>query len=73
MFLSDPLRANGGFISPFETMLRCHLGRRILILLMMLWMVSSCMAVGGFNILRTLAIDDWCTFLVFACLFSAKR
>ena len=72
--------ANGGFISPLRTTLRCHLGRtswvqgcKILIRLMMLWMVSSCMGVGGFIILRTLAMEEQCTFIVFTCLFSAKR
>ena len=39
----------------------------------MLWMTSSCMAVGGFNIQRTLAIEERCTLIVFTCLFSAKR
>ena len=39
---------------------------------MMVWMVSSCMVVVRFNILRTLAIDDRCTLIVFTGLFSAK-
>ena len=76
MFLSDLLMANGGFISPIKTTLRCHLGRifwvrghRILILLMILWMVPSCMVVGRFNILRTLTIDNRCSLIVFTCLF----
>ena len=80
MFLSDHLAANGGFISPFKTTPRRHLGRnswvrgrRILTHLIMLWMVSSCMAVGIFNILGTLAIEDLWTLRVFTCLFSAKR
>ena len=80
MSLSDPLMVKDGFISPFRTTLRWHLGKtssvrrcRILSRLMMLWMVSSCMVVGGFDILMTLAIEEQCTLIVFTCLFSAKR
>ena len=72
--------AKCGFISPFKTTLRCHLGRtswirgcRMLILRMMLWIVSSCSAVGGFNILRTLAMEALWTLMVFTYLFSMNR
>ena len=69
-----------GFISPFKTTLRCHLGRtswvrrdRMLILRMMLWIVSSCSAVGGFNLLRTLAMEALWTLMGFTCLFFVNR
>ena len=70
----------GGFISPFKTTLRCYLGRtswfrgrRMLILRMVLCRVSYCSAVGGFNILRTLAMEALGTLMVFTCLFSVNR
>ena len=60
--------AKGGFMSPFKTTLRSHLwrtswvlGRRMLILRMTIWIVSSCSLVGGFNVLRKLAMEALCS------------
>ena len=45
----------------------------MLILRMVSCRVSYCSAVGGFNILRTLAMEALGTLLVFTCLFSVNR
>ena len=45
----------------------------MLIRRMTLWIVSSCNAVGGFNSLRTLAMEALCTLMVFTCLFCASK
>ena len=80
MCLSVPLMANGGFIKPLKTTLRCHLGKTscslglsIVILRMTLWSVLSCRAVGGFSNFRTLDIEALCTRIVFTFLFWEKR
>ena len=80
MCLSVPLMANGGFIRPLRTTLRCHRGRTscsrglsIVILRMTLWSVLSWMAVGGFSNFRTLEIEALCTRIVFTFLFWEKR
>ena len=80
MCLSVPLMANGGFIKPLRTTLRCHLGKTscsrdlsIVILRMTLWRVLSCRAVGGFSNFRTLDIEALCNRIVFTFLFWEKR
>ena len=78
--LSHPLMAKGGFMSPYNTTLRCHfwrtswvLGCRMLILRMTLWIVSSCSWFGIFNVLRKLAMEALWTLMVFTCLFCVNR
>ena len=80
MCLSVPLMANGGFIKPFRTMLRCHLGKTscslgpsIVILRMTLWRLLSCRAVGGFSNFRTLEIEALWTRIVFTFLFCVHQ
>ena len=80
MCLSVPLMANGDFIKPFRTTLRCHLGKTscslglsIVILRMTLWRVLSCRAVGGFSNFGTLEIEALWTRIVFTFLFCEKR
>ena len=79
MCLSVPSMANGGFIRPLRTTLRCHRGRTscsrglsIVILRMTLWSVLSWMAVGGFSNFRTLELEALCTRIVFTFLFWEK-